>query len=117
MINKLKTAYSNYALKIFFTLLASSVIYSCSNDDDPEDIHEHENITRVSIVFAEGSNSETVTWDDGSTPPSITLDVDKVYTASIYFYDASNPNDIEDITPEIREEVNEHYVLYEIAGV
>ena len=51
MINKLKTAYSNYALKIFFTLLASSVIYSCSNDDDPEDIHEHENITRVSIVF------------------------------------------------------------------
>ena len=50
MINKLKTAYSNYALKIFFTLLASSVIYSCSNDDDPEDIHEHENITRVSIV-------------------------------------------------------------------
>ena len=117
MINKLKTAYSKYALKIFFTLLASSVIYSCSNDDDPEDIHEHENITRVSIVFEEGSNSETVTWDDGSTPPSITLDVDKVYTASIYFYDASNPNDIEDITPEIREEVNEHYILYEKAGV
>ena len=40
-----------------------------------------------------------------------------MYTASIYFYDASNPNDIEDITPEIREEVNEHYILYEKAGV
>ena len=117
MINKLKIAYSKYALKIFFTLLASSVIYSCSNDDDPEDIHEHENITRVSIVFEEGSNSETVTWDDGSTPPSITLDVDKVYTASIYFYDASDPNDIEDITPEVKEEANEHYILYEKAGV
>ena len=117
MINKLKTAYHKYALKIFFTLLASSVIYSCSSDDDPEDIHEHENITRVEIVFTEGSSSETFTWDDGSQPPTITLEVDKVYTASLYFKDASNPSDIEDITPEIREEVNEHYILYEKAGV
>ena len=118
MINELKTAYSQYALKIFFTLLASTVIYSCSkSDDEPEEVNEQEVINRVSIVLAEGSNSQTVTWNEGSTPPAITLDVDKVYTASIYFYDASDPTDVEDITEEIIEEVEEHFTLWEIAGL
>ena len=118
MINELKKAYAQYALKIFFTLLASTVIYSCSkSDDDPEEVNEQEVINRVSIVLAEGSNSQTVTWNEGSTPPAITLDVDKVYTASIYFYDASDPTDVEDITEEVIEEVDEHFVLWEIAGL
>ena len=121
MINKLKIAYSKYALKIFLTLLASSLIYSCSNDDDPEDIHEHENITRVTLEFYSGDECcvvrEEFTWDDGSTPPTLTLSADSEYFVIINFYDASDPNNIEDITPEIEEEANEHYVLYEKAGV
>lgn len=118
MINVLKKAYAQYALKIFFTLLASTVIYSCSkSDDDPEEVNEEEVINRVSIVLSDGSTSQTVTWDEGSTPPAITLDVDKTYTASIYFYDASDPTDVEDITEEVIEEVDEHFVLWEIAGL
>ena len=118
MINELKKAYTQYALKIFFTLLASTVIYSCSkSDDDPEEVNEQEVINRVSIVLSDGSNSQTVTWNEGSTPPAITLDVDKTYTASIYFYDASDPTDVEDITEEVIEEVDEHFVLWEIAGL
>ncbi len=118
MINELKKAYTQYALKIFFTLLASTVIYSCSkSDDDPEEVNEQEVINRVSIVLSDGSNSQTVTWNEGSTPPAITLDVDKTYTASIYFYDASDPTDVEDITEEVIEEVDEHFILWEIAGL
>ena len=118
MINELKIAYSKYALKIFFTLLSSTVIYSCSkSDDEPEEVNEQEVINRVSIVLAEGSNSQTITWNEGSTPPAIILDVDKVYTASIYFYDASDPTDVEDITEEVIEEADEHFVLWEIAGL
>tara|TARA_B100001250_G_scaffold407237_1_gene427660 strand:+ start:679 stop:1245 length:567 start_codon:yes stop_codon:yes gene_type:complete len=118
MINELKKAYSQYALKIFFTLLASTVIYSCSkSDDEPEEVNEQEVINRVKIVLTEGSTSQEVTWNEGSTPPAITLDVDKVYTASIYFYDASDPTAVEDITLEVIEEVDEHYCLWEIAGL
>ena len=118
MINELKKAYTQYALKIFFTLLASTVIYSCSKgDDDPEEVNEQEVINRVSIVLSDGSTSQTVTWNEGSTPPAITLDVDKTYTASIYFYDASDPTDVEDITEEVIEEVDEHFILWEIAGL
>ena len=40
-----------------------------------------------------------------------------IYTASIYFYDASDPTDVEDITEEVIEEVDEHFVLWEIAGL
>ena len=118
MINVLKKAYAQYALKIFFTLFASTVIYSCSkSDDEPEEVNEEEVINRVSIVLSDGSTSQTVTWNEGSTPPAITLDVDKTYTASIYFYDASDPTDVEDITEEVIEEVDEHFVLWEIAGL
>ena len=86
-------------------------------DVDPEEVNEEEVINRVSIVLADGSNSQTVTWNEGSTPPAITLDVDKTYTASIYFYDASDPTDVEDINEEVIEEVDEHFVLWEIAGL
>ena len=118
MINEFKKAYSQYALKIFFTLLASTLIYSCSkSDDEPEEVNEQEVINRVKIILAEGANSQPYVWDEGSTPPAITLDVDKVYTASIYFYDASDPTAVEDITLEVIEEVDEHFVLWEIAGL
>ena len=99
---------------IIFSILF--IAQSCSKDD-PEEIHEHEEINRVSLTFSEGSNSQTVTWDEGSTIPTINIDANKTYQVGFYVYNASNPNDVENITTEIIEEADEHFVFYELAGV
>ena len=33
------------------------------------------------------------------------------------FYDASDPNDVENMTLEVIEEADEHYIFYEVSGV
>ena len=86
---------------IIFSILF--IAQSCSKDD-PEEIHEHEEINRVSLTFSEGSNSQTVTWDEGSTIPTINIDANKTYQVGFYVYNASNPNDVENVTTEIIEE-------------
>ena len=89
---------------------------SCSKNNDPEEINEEEEINRVSLTFVEGSNTQTYTWNEDSNAPSINLEANKNYQVSIYFYDASDPNDIENITEEVIEEADEHFVFFELAG-
>ena len=71
----------------------------------------------VHCSFVEGSNSETFTWDEGSTIPTINIDANKTYQVSFYAYDASDSNDVENVTTEIIEEADEHYIFYELAGI
>lgn len=113
---KLKNINSLITKKYLIIFSILFIAQSCSKDD-PEEIHEHEEINRVSLTFSEGSNSETFTWDEGSTIPTINIDANKTYQVGFYVYNASNPSDVENVTTEIIEEADEHFVFYELAGI
>ena len=113
---KLKNINSIITKKYLIIFSILFIAQSCSKDD-PEEIHEHEEINRVSLTFSEGSNSQTVTWDEGSTIPTINIEANKTYQVGFYVYDASNPSDVENVTTEIIEEADEHFVFYELAGI
>ena len=113
---KLKNINSIITKKYLIIFSILFIAQSCSKDD-PEEIHEHEEINRVSLTFSEGSNSETFTWDEGSTIPTINIDANKTYQVGFYVYNASNPSDVENVTTEIIEEADEHFVFYELAGI
>ena len=113
---KLKNINSLITKKYLIVFSILFIAQSCSKDD-PKEIHEHEEINRVSLTFSEGSNSETFTWDEGSTIPTINIDANKTYQVSFYAYDASDSNDVENVTTEIIEEADEHYIFYELAGI
>ena len=113
---KLKNINSIITKKYLIIFSILFIAQSCSKDD-PEEIHEHEEINRVSLTFSEGSNSQTVTWDEGSTIPTINIEANKTYQVGFYVYNASNPSDVENVTTEIIEEADEHFVFYELAGI
>ena len=91
-------------------------LFSCRKDD-PKEIHEHEVITRVTLDITEKGSltgTQTVTWEkDGEEVPAIALEPETVYEVTISFYDASAPDDAEDITPEVIEEADAHFVFFD----
>lgn len=101
-------------LKYAAVLFTSITIVSCSDDDDPAVINEEETITTVKLTVTEtGTTTSTeYTWTTDDQDP-ITLQANTTYNVTIEFLDESDPNDIEDITAEVIEEADEHFVFYE----
>lgn len=94
-------------------------IVSCRNNDVPEDIHEHDDPNKVVLtVSEEGTNNvQTVNYVVGSgADKGITLQAGKIYDAKIQFYNISN-GVTTDMTHEIVEEKDEHFIVYQFAGI
>ncbi len=100
-------------------LLFLGMTIACSDDETttPEVINEEEVVTTVELVITdvESNESQTVLWADGvntlDNKPKIALAANKSYITSVRFLNASNPDDIENITEEVIEEKDEHLVF------
>ena len=104
-----------------YSLLALSFLFittSCSKDD-PEEINEEEEINRVTLqITPAGGTAQTYTWNEGgASNTSIALAPNTTYNVSVSFYDASDADDIENITEEVIEEADEHQVFYAVADL
>ncbi len=106
------------ATKIIALLFLGMTI-ACSDDDTavPEVINEEEVVTTVELTITdtESNEAQIVSWADGvntmDNKPKIALAANKSYTTSVRFLNASNPDDIENITEEVIEEKDEHLVF------
>lgn len=99
-----------------FTLSALLLFTNCKKDT-PEEINEEEVINRVTLSVTASDNSTTdYTWNEGDAIPTVALAANATYSASVHFYDASDASDVEDITEEVIEEADEHFVFYEVAS-
>lgn len=111
-INSTYTHISRVAIVFALTVL----FIQCKNDS-PEEINEEEVINRVSLtVTAADGSSNDYTWNEGDTVPTITLAANTTSNVSIHFYDASDASDVEDITEEVIEEADEHFVYYQVSS-
>ena len=100
-----------HILSIF--IITSLILVSFIKDDTPAEFNEMETFTRVVLKVG----SDTYTYNVGSPAPEIKLTLGTDYKTSIEFYDASDPNDVENMTLEVIEEADEHYIFYEVSGV
>ena len=111
----------NFTLKIkkhIFLFAGLVLTLSCSKDD-PEHIHDHDEITHVTLVI-EASNepTQTIVWDnDSQTPETIILKANTNYSVAISFTNEEVAGEIENITLEIIEEADVHQVFYEFSSV
>lgn len=99
-------------------LLAIS-LSSCRNNNVPEDIHEHGDVNKVVFTITEKSSgaTQTINYQIGSgADKQLTLENGKTYTTDIKFYGLHN-GEAEDMTSEIIQEKDEHFMEYQFAGV
>ena len=104
-------------MKKFFNYVTIALVafnFVACGDDDPAPVNEEEVITTVKLSVQEaGAPSATeYTWTEDSQD-DITLNANSSYNIKIQFLDESNPDDVEDITAEVIEEKDEHYVFYQ----
>jgi hypothetical protein len=123
----MKSILKKYRLPLFMGLLLTTAITGCKRDDDDEPrliVNEEELITSVVVTYSDTSstNVKTAKFSDpdgegGNNPiqfDTIRLQKGKTYQVNLAFLDESDPNDIEDITVEVREEGNEHLVCFDL---
>lgn len=107
-------------LKYISIFCLTLVCISCLNDDDiPRQVNETEVITDVNLIFtAENGMESTYTYTDPKyrtddyQDPVILLNSNSTYRVEIEFWDRSNPDDVEDVTKEVEEEKDDHFVEY-----
>lgn len=110
----------------FLSLLASTAFFfACSDDNDtPEVINEEETITTMNITLTPQGGGDVITFTsvdldgDGPNPPVVSapnLAGNTTYMGTIEILNESE-EEPEDITEEIKEEDEEHQLIYEIGG-
>ena len=133
----LKNIYK-YSLLFIFILL---FVFSCSKGE-PVVVHEHEVFTRVVLEVKKDveQNYKKYTFevdghddhghddhddhgdedhddDHGDEHMEIELDTNSTYHVGIFFYNDSDPENVEDVTLEIIEEADVHQVFYEMTEI
>lgn len=127
----------NLYIKPIIALCLFVLIFACSKSDDPDPVHEEEAITLVTLEVSKAGSSETTEYnfeveghdhededhadeeeedhdDHDGEHIEIELEPNSSYDVSIFIYNDTDPNNVEDITLEIIEEKDEHQIFYEI---
>lgn len=115
--------------RIALSTLILSLAAACGDDDDPMTggnggTNPEEFITTFNVTFSAAGEmimASLVDPDaDGPMNPEQTdptaFTENTTYTISLEFLDEQDPADVEDITAEIREEAEEHLVVYQVGG-
>ncbi|MEM7040566.1 MAG: hypothetical protein AAF570_26620 [Bacteroidota bacterium] len=119
---------SKHILRLLtFTCVLSFAVVGCKKDDDLPDVPPSDNpgeiITKMVLNFTDSANaSNTVTamfsdpdGEGGNGPEvfdDIVLAANTTYFVTITLANESNPSSIEDVTPEILEEDDEHLFCF-----
>lgn len=81
---------------------------SCGKDnhDDHNHDHDEENITKVTYNITQNGKTNSYSWEEGKTQPTISL-TQGTAEVSVQFF-----NEKEEVTPEIITEKNTHFIVY-----
>lgn len=106
---------TNITLVLFTALL----VFSCrSNDDIPEDIHEHEEIEKMVVTITnknDASDIQIINYIGGVADKHIHVHSGDVYAVELDFQ-VKHDDHYHSVNDEIIEEKDEHFILYNFAG-
>tara|TARA_B100000900_G_scaffold406683_1_gene418079 strand:- start:843 stop:1457 length:615 start_codon:yes stop_codon:yes gene_type:complete len=128
---------NNIYIKPIVALLTFILIFACSKDEDPEPANEEEVITLVTLEVTKVGSSSPTKYnfeveghdhgdedheeeddedhdDHDGEHTEIELEANSTYNVSMFIYNDTDPNNIENITLEIIEEKDEHQIFYAI---
>ena len=106
-------------IRIFVFLFASLLVFSCRNEDVPEDIHEHEEIEKMEITLTEVGHPDhvhVINYIGGVADHALHLENGKSYLVELDFQ-VKHDDHYHSAMDEIDEEKEEHFVTFEFSGV
>jgi len=118
---------TNSRVLLSSALVAATVLAACDDDPTSPDGNDQELITSVEITLTPVGGGaaivSTIADPDGFGPgapepqdAAIALDPGTTYNGSVRFLDEQDPDDVEDVTIEVRGEDEEHRVFYTVTG-
>lgn len=107
-------------LKFLASGLLAITLFSC-RDTTPhiEDTHDHDEVNKIVLTVTENgtNNTQTITYQTGSgADRALSLASGKTYTSSVEFFGTHDGKE-ENMTEDIIEEKDEHFITYSFAGV
>ena len=124
--------FKNLHTKLITALFLFILIFACSKDKDPVPANEEEVITLVTLAVSKLGSSEIIKYnfeveghdhddheeekddDHDGEHTEIELEANSSYNVSMFIYNDTDPNNIENITLEVIEEKDEHQIFYAI---
>lgn len=104
---------------IYILLILPLVMFHSCRLEVPEDVFEHEEINKAELTLTDLISGETqviIILNNGIADKKINLQNGKSYGADLRFY-GNHEGETEDMTPEVIEEKDEHFITYEFSGV
>lgn len=104
---------------IILVLFTSVLIFSCRGNDVPEDVHDHEEIEKITLTVidkADANSVQNISYIGGIADKKLDLENGKTYTVKLDFY-VKHGEDYENVLEELLHEKDEHFVTYEFGGV
>ena len=104
-------------ITVLFSLVF--LMFSCRGNDVPEDIHEHEEIEKVTLTVTESGNTgnvQIISYIGGNADSPLMLENGKTYSVSIDFFH-KHDGEYESMLDEIIEEKDQHFITYEFGGI
>ncbi len=91
---------------------------SCNKRDDPADLKEHEEISKVSLKFKDLANQTVQNADfiNGSMVLPVVLSKDKSYAVNIEYFQKEKDNTYTSMNSEIIAEKNDHFMVFQFVG-
>lgn len=118
------TTYISFQKKVFALCAMLTLLFSACDDDGDTMPNEQELITTVRLTFSNATESLIFKAEDADGPGGNPIVVDDIllatntnYDLSVEFLDAQDPDNVADITEEVKEEDLEHLVCYTAEGV
>ena len=124
--------FKNLHTKPITALFLFILIFACSKDKDPVPANEEEIITLVTLEVSKVGSSEIIKYnfeveghdhddheeekddDHDGEHTEIELEANSSYNVSMFIYNDTDPNNIENITLEVIEEKDKHQIFYAI---
>lgn len=104
--------------KTIFIIFAALTVFSCRNSEIPEDIHEHNEIEKLTVKIINKDNAadeQTINYISGKADRILRLEQGKTYLVQLDF-GVKHDDHYHSVNDDIIAEKDEHYITFAVAG-
>lgn len=104
--------------KTIFALITVLTLFSCRNNEIPEDMHEHNEIEKLTVKLINKENladEQIISYISGKADKNLNLELGKTYLVDLDF-EVKHDDHYHSVNDDIIDEKDEHYITFAFSG-